>query len=100
MTKEPYRIAEIKALFARHPDVPAVLAAGVPDERLREGLHIPIVRKPGSAIKAEELKERAAGRLEKFKTRDGIYFVAALPLAAIGKATAGCIELERAGSGS
>jgi long-chain acyl-CoA synthetase len=76
---------EIENLFAQHEHVTAVLAFGMPDERLGESLHLMVV--PGDPLLNEvDLRTWAKERLERFKIPDEIHFVEALPAGRTGKA--------------
>jgi acyl-CoA synthetase (AMP-forming)/AMP-acid ligase II len=76
---------EIENLFAQHESVMAVLAFGMPDERLGESLHVMVVpRKPN--LSEHDLRAWSKQRLERFKTPDVFHFVDALPAGRTGKA--------------
>lgn len=77
---------EIDNLLCEHPEVAAALCAGVPDERLGECMHAVVVRRAGSRLAAEALREWMAARTERFKIPDVIVFADALPAGATGKA--------------
>lgn len=75
---------EIENMFARHEGVAAVLAFGMPDDRLGESLHLMIVARDRS-LSELDLRAWAEGRLERFKTPDAFHFVETLPAGRTGK---------------
>ena len=84
------KIAPLEVEFActAHPQVAAALAVGRPDERLGQRIHALIVpRAPG--LGAAELRAFLAGRLEKHKHPDVLYFAGELPAGRTGKADRG-----------
>jgi long-chain acyl-CoA synthetase len=76
---------EIENLFAQHESVMAVLAFGMPDERLGETLHVMVVPRD-CALSENDLRAWSKERLERFKTPDVFHFVDALPAGRSGKA--------------
>jgi len=76
---------EIENLFAQHESVTAVLAFGMPDERLGESLHVMVVPRDRD-LNEDDLRAWSKERLEKFKTPDVFHFVDALPAGRSGKA--------------
>ena len=84
------KIAPLEVEFAcsAHPKVAAALAVGRPDARLGQRIHALVVpREPG--LTAAELRAFLAGRLEKYKQPDVLYFAAELPAGRTGKADRG-----------
>jgi len=76
---------EIENLFAQHESVMAVLAFGMPHERLGESLHVMVV--PGKPdLSEDDLRAWSKERLERFKIPDVFHFVDALPAGRTGKA--------------
>ena len=76
---------EIENLFAQHDSVMAVLAFGMPHERLGESLHVMVV--PGKPdLSEDDLRAWSKERLERFKIPDVFHFVDALPAGRTGKA--------------
>jgi long-chain acyl-CoA synthetase len=79
---------EIEFACSAHPGVAAALAVGRPDERLGQRIHALIVpRDPG--LSAAELRKFLAGRLERYKQPDVLYFSTMLPAGRTGKADRG-----------
>lgn len=76
---------ELDNLLARHPDVVAALATGVPNELLGEKVHILIIRRPGSQLDDESVRIWLAGKLERFKQPDVLHFGTEIPLGRSGK---------------
>jgi long-chain acyl-CoA synthetase len=76
---------EIENVFAQHEGVMAVLAFGMPDERLGESLHVMVVPRDWN-LSEDDLRAWAKERLERFKTPDVFHFVEALPAGRTGKA--------------
>jgi acyl-CoA synthetase (AMP-forming)/AMP-acid ligase II len=83
-----YKIAplEVEGVLAAHPDVAAVLCAGVPDVRLGECIHAVVVPRAGAAPDAQSIRAWAADRIEHYKLPDVIHLRESLPLGQTGKA--------------
>jgi long-chain acyl-CoA synthetase len=77
---------EIDNLLAEHPDVAAVLCAGVPDERLGEVIHAVVVPRAGARLDGAALREWLLARTERWKVPEVFYVRDALPVGATGKA--------------
>jgi len=71
--------AEVEAVILEHPDIVEVSVIGVPDPQFGEGIKAVCVRKPGSALTAEELISFVAGRIARYKKPRYVDFVEALP---------------------
>lgn len=84
---------EVERAFADHPDLAAVLAAGAPDARLGEAIHLLVVPRPGCAPDLPALRAWAAARLPRYKLPDRLHLADALPVGRTGKADRG--ELRR-----
>jgi acyl-CoA synthetase (AMP-forming)/AMP-acid ligase II len=82
---------EVDNLLAAHPDVAAVLCAGVPDASVGERLHAIVVRRPGATVTEAALRAWAGERIERYKLPDAIHFHDALPLGRTGKADRGAV---------
>ena len=82
---------ELEAVFACHPDIEAALCGGVADQRLGEAVHLLVVRRRGTRLEPQQLKEWAAGRIERNKLPDAIHFVDQLPVGGTGKADRGAV---------
>ncbi len=83
---------EVDNLLAAHPDVAAVLCAGVPDEASGERLHAIVVRRPGASVTEAALRAWAGERIERYKLPDTIHFHDALPLGRTGKADRSAVK--------
>ncbi|MFD7661876.1 FadD3 family acyl-CoA ligase [Streptomyces sp. NPDC059788] len=81
--------AEIEHLLTRHPDVSEVAVVGIPDHRLGEVAKAYAVRRPRSALTAEELIAWARREMANYKVPREVAFVAALPRNASGKVVKG-----------
>lgn len=90
---------EIENLFARHEGVAAVLAFGMPDDRLGESLHLMIVARDQS-LSERDLRAWAKDRLERFKTPDAFHFVETLPAGRTGKVDRAAARLSLSKRGS
>jgi long-chain acyl-CoA synthetase len=84
------KVAPLEVEFAcsAHPKVAAALAVGRPDERLGQRIHALIVPRD-AGLTAGELRAFLAGRLEKYKQPDVLYFARELPAGRTGKADRG-----------
>lgn len=76
---------EVEGAIALHEAVAEVVVLGVADEKWGEVGRAVIVRRPGKALEAEELKTWLQGRLAKFKVPKTVVFVDALPRLETGK---------------
>ncbi len=77
---------EVERAFAQHPDIAAVLAAGIPDAQTGESLVLAIVPRAGAAIDTAEVLRWAASRLERSKLPGRIIVADELPTGRTGKA--------------
>ncbi|OQB11818.1 MAG: Long-chain-fatty-acid--CoA ligase [Firmicutes bacterium ADurb.Bin193] len=76
---------EIEEFLYTHPDVSDVQVIGVPDEKYGEEIMACVIRKAGSTITEEELKEFVKSHMAKHKTPKYIRFVDSFPMNAAGK---------------
>ncbi len=76
--------AEVEKTILEHGDVLEVSVIGVPDPKFGEGIKAVCVLKPGSGLKAEELKEFVASRIARYKKPGYVEFVESLPKTATG----------------
>ncbi len=84
--------AEIEHLLARHPDVAEVAVVGIPDARLGEVGKAYAVRRPRSALTADELIAWARREMANYKVPREVAFVPALPRNASGKIVKGALR--------
>ncbi|WP_405133733.1 FadD3 family acyl-CoA ligase [Nocardia sp. NBC_01388] len=77
--------AEVEQAMARLDGVAETAVIGVPDERMGEVGKVFVVRKPGSALTAEEVLAHAKTLLARFKVPQFVEFRDQLPYSAAGK---------------
>jgi fatty-acyl-CoA synthase len=77
--------SEVESVLSGHPDVAEVCVIGVPDPKWGETPRALVVRRPGSALSAENLLAYCDGRLARYKTPRSARFVDSLPRTAAGK---------------
>ena len=68
-----------------HPDVAEAAVVGVPDERWGERPLAAVVRRPGSTVGADDLKEHLSSRVVRWWAPDHWVFVDELPKTSVGK---------------
>jgi fatty-acyl-CoA synthase len=76
---------ELENMLMAHPDVAEAAVVGVPDERWGERPLAVIVRRRGSSVTAEELKEHLSSRVVRWWAPDHWVFVDELPKTSVGK---------------
>jgi fatty-acyl-CoA synthase len=76
---------EIEEFLYTHPQVRDVQVIGVPDKIYGEEIMACVIRKEGSAVTAEELKDFVCTHMAKHKTPKYISFVSEFPMNAAGK---------------
>lgn len=81
--------AEIEQLLGLHPDVADVAVVGVPDSRLGEVGRAYVVRRPRSALTADDLITWSRREMANYKVPRTIAFVTELPRNASGKVVKG-----------
>ncbi|WP_245646623.1 acyl-CoA synthetase [Microtetraspora niveoalba] len=77
--------AEVEGVVFEHPAVAEVAVIGVPDPTWGEVGHAFVVRRPGSHVTADELRDFLLGRLAKYKIPRYFDMVDDLPKTASGK---------------
>ena len=77
--------AEIEYLLSRHPEVDAVAITGVPDEKWGESGMAWIVKKQGSGLTDEQVKQYCLDHLARYKVPQHVVFVDSLPRNDAGK---------------
>ncbi|MFF1480204.1 FadD3 family acyl-CoA ligase [Streptomyces sp. NPDC058301] len=84
--------AEIEQVLGLHPGVADVAVVGVPDGRLGEVGRAFVVRRPGSALTADELIAWARREMANFKVPREVWFLGELPRNAGGKVVKGALR--------
>ena len=77
--------SDIEEVFAKHPEVMDVAVIGVPHEIWGETPVALVIRKKGSSVTEEALKEWANPRLAKYQRVSRVKFVDTFPRNALGK---------------
>jgi acyl-CoA synthetase (AMP-forming)/AMP-acid ligase II len=77
--------AEVENAIGSHPAVAAAAVIGIPDATWGERVHAVIVRKPGHALTAEEIRAHCRSLIADYKAPRTCEFVDALPLSGAGK---------------
>ena len=76
---------DVEAVLLEHPDVQEAAVTGVPHPVLGEDVAAWVVRRPGSALDADDLSGFVAERLADYKRPRQLHFVDELPRNATGK---------------
>ena len=76
---------EVEGVLLRHPAVQEVAVVGLPDEHWGEAPHAFVVRKAGSDVTDEDLRQFARANMAHFKVPQSFTFVDELPKTATGK---------------
>ncbi|GAB3667345.1 AMP-binding protein [Nocardioides korecus] len=79
--------SDVEDVLLRHPAVAQALVVPVPDTRMGEVGVAFVVRRPGTALEADEVLGTLAGRLARFKVPKHVLFIDAdeIPLTASGR---------------
>ncbi len=77
--------AELEALLLTHPDVADVAVIGVPDDEAGELPKAFIVRKPDTAVSAEDIQAFVKDKVASYKQVRQVVFVDEIPKSASGK---------------
>jgi len=77
--------AEVENVLARHPDVAQCAVIGVPHEQWGEAVHAVVVRRVGSDVDEEQLREYCREFIAGYKCPKSVEFRDELPLSAAGK---------------
>jgi len=76
---------EVEDLLARHPEILDVAVVGAPDEEFGQALVAFVVRRSGSDLTAERVREHVRASLARYKVPRRVEFVPDLPRTATGK---------------
>ena len=76
---------EVENALAKHPGVAACAVIGVPDEQWGERVHAVVVRRPGSDVTGDQLREHCKELIANYKIPRSAEFVDALPMSGAGK---------------
>jgi fatty-acyl-CoA synthase len=76
---------EIEEFLYSHPDIADVQVIGVPDERYGEELMAWIIRRPGSGIDRDQVREFCQGRIAHYKIPRYVKLVDEFPMTVTGK---------------
>lgn len=85
---------EIEHRLEEHPDVAEVAVIGVPHHQLGQEVAAVVVRKPGSSLDADQVREWVAAALAKYKVPTHVMFRDELPYNATGKVLKHELEAE------
>jgi fatty-acyl-CoA synthase len=77
--------AEVERVLLEHPDVAECGVIGRPDSRWAEVPVAYVIRRPGCAVEAHELRAHVQKQLARFKVPRDVIFVDDLPRTALGK---------------
>ena len=77
--------SEVEDVLRRHPDVADVAVVGVPDEQWGQQIVAAVVRRGGTHVDADALREWARTQLRGSRTPDQIRWVTELPYSPTGK---------------
>jgi fatty-acyl-CoA synthase len=76
---------ELEEFLYTHPEIADVQVVGVPDERYGEVLMAYVIRKPGTSVTGEEIREFCQGKIAHFKIPQYVGFVDSFPMTVTGK---------------
>ncbi len=76
---------EIEEYLYTHPDIVDAQVIGIPDARLGEQVMAWVMRRPGSDLSAEDVKEFCRGKIAHFKVPAEVAFVDEYPMTVTGK---------------
>ncbi|MHB8657871.1 MAG: AMP-binding protein [Solirubrobacteraceae bacterium] len=76
---------EVEEFLYTHPEIADVQVIGVPDQRYGEELMAWVIRRSGSGLSEEAVREFCRGRIAHFKVPRHVKFVEAFPMTVTGK---------------
>ncbi len=76
---------EIEAILAESDEIVEGACIGVPDEKTGEAVKVFVVRKPGSTIDEDGVREHCRGGLTNYKVPKHVVFLDEIPKSAVGK---------------
>ncbi len=76
---------ELENALMAHPDVTEAAVIGVPDEKWGERPLATVVRREGSAVTAEQLREFLSGRVPRWQLPERWSFIDEVPKTSVGK---------------
>jgi len=77
--------AEVERIIREHPEIEDIAIVGIPDQTWGEVGHAHIIRKPGSAVTAEEIIAFCKERLARYKCPKHVTFAKRFPRTSLGK---------------
>ena len=87
--------SEMEDVIRQHPDVMDVGVIGIPDDYAGELPRAYVVKKPGTSLTEEDLKNFVHPKVAPHKQlKGGVHFVDALPLSAAGKILRGELKAQ------
>jgi fatty-acyl-CoA synthase len=76
---------EIEEFLYTHPEISDVQVYGVPDEKYGERVAAAIIKREGSSLTAEDIKEYCRENIAGYKVPEYVDFVEEYPMTASGK---------------
>lgn len=86
---------EVEEVMMKHPDISMVAVVGIADEKLGEEVKAFVVKKNGSDISEEEIKNWTKEKLASYKYPRSIEFLNQLPINASGKILKKLLKTEK-----
>ena len=76
---------EVEEFLYGHPEIADVQVIGVPDERYGEELMAWVIRREGSSLDADGVRDHCRGAIAHFKVPRYVRFVDSFPMTVTGK---------------